>query len=242
MIQSNQIIQSLWIGPTLSVMEQLCMSSFLTHGHTFHLYTYAQIDNVPDGVVIQDANDILPCSMIFRYRDHNSYAGFANFFRYKLLLERGGWWVDTDAICLKPFDFVEDHVFASERLPNMQHIPTSPFIKAPPGSDAMSYAWEVCQGKNPREIVWDETGAHLLKTAIEKCSLQACIKPYEVFCPLDTWDWKNLLTADLPWCFPDQTRAIHLWNELWRRAAKDKNALYPETCLYERLKQRYLAS
>ena len=63
--------------------------SFLAHGHDFHLYTYAPIDNVPEGVVMQDANDILPASMIFQYRDHSSYAGFANFFRYKLLLDRG---------------------------------------------------------------------------------------------------------------------------------------------------------
>ncbi len=93
MIQTDDIIQSLWIGPTLSVMERLCMRSFLAHGHDFHLYTYAPIDNVPEGVVVQDGNDILPESMIFQYRDHSSYAGFANFFRYKLLLERGagGW-------------------------------------------------------------------------------------------------------------------------------------------------------
>ena len=240
MLQSNQIMQSLWIGSTLSVMEQLCMGSFLTHGHDFHLYTYAPIDNVPTGVTVQNANDILPESMVFRYRDHHSYAGFANFFRYKLLLERGGWWVDTDAICLKPFDFVDDHVFASERLPDGQHIPTNPFIKAPRGSEVMAYAWEVCQSKNPHEIKWDETGAHLLKVAIEKFSCQAYLQPYEVFCPLDTWDWKNLLDPAFLWDFPDHTRAIHLWNELWRRSDQDKNVPYPETCLYERLKKRYL--
>ena len=42
-------------------------------------------------------------SDIFRYRDNGSYAGFANFFRYELLRKRGGWWVDLDTICLRPF-------------------------------------------------------------------------------------------------------------------------------------------
>ncbi len=150
--------------------------------------------------------------------------------------------MDTDAICLKPFDFRDDHVFASERLPDGQHIPTSPFIKAPRGSEAMAYAWEVCQGKNPQHLKWDETGAHLLKDAIEAFSLQERIQPYDVFCPLDPLDWKDLLDPAVSWSFPEQTRAIHLWNEMWRRADQDKNASYPESCLYERLKQTYLES
>jgi len=38
----------------------------------------------------------------------------------------------------------------------------------------------------------------------------------------------------------ESTRAIHLWNELWRRDGRDKNGIYPPDCLYQRLKQRYL--
>jgi hypothetical protein len=34
----NDIIQGLWVGPELSVMEQLSVSSFLRHGHQYHLY------------------------------------------------------------------------------------------------------------------------------------------------------------------------------------------------------------
>lgn len=39
---------------------------------------------------------------MFTYREHPSYAGFSSFFRYKLLLERGGWWVDTDSLPAPP--------------------------------------------------------------------------------------------------------------------------------------------
>ncbi len=35
---------------------------------------------------------------------------FANFFRYKLLLEKGGWFVDSDTICMRPFDFDNEYV------------------------------------------------------------------------------------------------------------------------------------
>ena len=42
--------------------------------------------------------------------------------------------------------------------------------------------------------------------------------------------------------FGERTYAIHLWNERWRAAGQDKNAAYPEGCLYEQLKRRYLAA
>src|ERR1043165_5401661 len=112
--ESNRIIQGLWIGPELSVMEQLSIVSFLRNGHDYHLYTYAELPNVPAGALIKDANAILPSSQIFQYKDRPSYAGFSNHFRYKLLFEHGGWWADSDVVCLRPFDFADEYVFSSE--------------------------------------------------------------------------------------------------------------------------------
>ena len=109
---ANKVIQGLWIGPGLSVMEQLSITSFLRNGHEYHLYVYDTVKNIPIGTVIKNANDVLPSSRIFQYKDRPSYAGFANWFRYELLFEHGGWWADVDTICLKPFDFSEQYVFA----------------------------------------------------------------------------------------------------------------------------------
>ena len=55
----SNIIQSLWIGKELSVMEQMCLSSFVKNGHEVHLYTYDNVKNIPEGVQIKDGNDIL---------------------------------------------------------------------------------------------------------------------------------------------------------------------------------------
>jgi mannosyltransferase OCH1-like enzyme len=114
LLTANKIVQGLWIGSELSAMEEMSIASFLMNGHEYHLYVYQDVENVPTGTVVKDASEVLPSSMIFQYRDFNSYAGFSNFFRYKLLLERGGWWVDTDMICLQPFDFTDEYVFSSE--------------------------------------------------------------------------------------------------------------------------------
>src|SRR5215471_6623997 len=112
--ESNSRVQSLWIGTRLSTMECLSIASFVHYGHAFHLYAYDEIQNLPSGVTVLDANEILPRSSIFTYRGNGSVAGFANHFRYKLLMDRGGWWADLDMVCLRPLDFERESVVASE--------------------------------------------------------------------------------------------------------------------------------
>ena len=240
---SRDAVQGLWIGPELSVMEQLSIRSFLMNEHEYHLYVYDDVKNVPAGTILKDANEILPASMIFQYRNRKSYAGFANFFRYKLLLERGGWWADSDLICHRRFDFQQEHVFATEKWHGDEdEVITSGVIRAPAGSEIMAYAWDVCRSKNPDELTWGETGSRLLTEAVEKFSLQEYVKPHQVFCPLPNWKWNDVLNPDIELGLDEVTYAIHLWNEKWRQASQDKNQAYHGDCLYERLKRRFLLS
>lgn len=235
----GEIIQSLWVGDRLSVMEQLCISSFLRHKHEFHLYTYQDIAGIPSGTVVLDGNKILPASRIFTYKEHQTYAGFANFFRYKLLLEKGGWFVDADTICVKPFQFRSKYVFSSEGIHGQQLINVAA-IKVPAGSSLMQYAWDACERLNVGKLQWSQCGPALFKQAVEANSLQRYVRPWDVFCPVHFSEWEKLLEPDVRWNFGKETQAIHLWNELWRRSDRHKDARYPASCLYEELKQRYL--
>jgi hypothetical protein len=235
----NEIIQGLWIGDALSTMERLSIASFLAHGHEYHLYAYGEVANVPPGTRLRDAREVLPESRIFRYAKHPSYAGFANFFRYRVLLDRGGWWVDTDAVCLRPFDFAEDYVFGSEPTAHGDPTPTSGFIKAPAGSEAMAFAWKQCQSKDPGRLTWGETGPRLVAEVIREFSLGRFLHGPSTFAPIPHFDWERVLEPVWAGDFPAETRAVHLWNEMWRRGGRDKDAHYPPDCLYERLKARY---
>ena len=231
-------IQALWIGDRLSTMEQTCIRSFLQHGHPFHLYVYQETHEVPAGTTVLDGNSVLPASRIFTYREHKTYAGFANFFRYKLLLEKGGWFVDADTICIRSFDFAADYVFSSEGINGRQLVNVGA-VKVPPGSSVMQYAWDVCEQLDVSELKWSQCGPALLKRAIEACGLEDGVQPWEVFCPVHFSFWEQMLDPDIQWRFGENTRAIHLWNELWRREGRDKDAPYPEACLYEQLRRRY---
>lgn len=231
-------IQGLWIGSELSTMERLSIQSFLHQGHAYHLYVYEEVRNIPDAVVLKDAGEVLPASMIFRYRKEGSYAGFANFFRYKLLLEHGGWWADTDVVCVQPFAFAGDYVFGSESDTGGEVVSTG-VIRAVAGSAVMTDAWRVCQSKNTEELEWGETGPRLLQALVRKFALEQYVQPVQVFSPVAWWQWRRVLDADWLRDLPPATRAIHLWNEMWRREGCDKNRRHHPDCLYERLKRRY---
>ena len=233
------LIQSLWIGPRLSAMEQLAIRSFLHHGHEFHLYVYDDVDGIPAGTTVRDGNEILPASMIFVYRDHNSYSGFSNYFRYKLLLERGGWWVDTDLVCLRPFHTDDDYVFASERVKSGEDAICAGAIKSPPGSPAMQHAWTTCAGRDPATIKWGETGPRLVAETVERFGLYDHVRPAKTFCPIRDADWDSIIAPRAP-ALPPDALAVHLWNERWLREGRDKDAQYPRGSLYEGLKRRYV--
>ena len=236
----NKTIQGLWIGPELSLLEQLSISSFLQNGHDYHLYVYDEVKRIPSGTVIRNANEILPAARIFQYKHRPSYAGFANHFRYKLLLERGGWWADTDTICLKAFDFPEEYVFSSEINHRGVEAVNNGIIKVPPGSSIMTYVSKICENGNPKRLVWGETGPKLMAKALRKFSFKGYRKSSRVFCPVNYEEWQRVLDPDVEISLDDRTFAIHLWNEMWRLAGQDKNAQYDERCLYEKLKRTYL--
>lgn len=237
---SNRVIQGLWIGSALSAMERLSIASFLANGHEFHLYVYSGVQDVPVGTVIRDGNEIMPSSAIFTYRDDGSYAGFANFFRYELLLKCGGWWVDLDTVCLQPFTFEEEYVIGVEPVAKGGEHPTNAMLKAPPGSDLMMYLTHACRNKDCEKLTWGETGPRLVAAAVQEFSLQAYLQPHATFCPIGWYDWKRAIDPGESISFGAQTCAIHLWHEMWRRNSEDKNAPFHPDCIYERLKAKYL--
>jgi len=230
----------MWIGDRLTSMEKLCISSFLRHGHDIHLYVYQVIDGVPPGTKIKDGNDVLPSSAIFTYRDNKSYAGFSNFFRYKLLLENGGWWVDTDVVCLRTLEFQGAFVFSSEVGPSCPRIANVGVMKAPRHSAAMHAAWEACRRMDKARLKWGQSGPGLIGQIIDTFALQEYVQPPTVFCPLSPWQWHRILDPHATWKFEKSTISIHLWNEMWRCNGLNKDEPYHPCCLYETLKRSYL--
>ena len=226
-------------------MERLSISSFLKNGHPFHLYAYQPIEDVPDGTVVLDANEILPSSRVWKNTGYDTYAGFSDVFRYRLLFEKGGWWVDTDTVCLKPFQFDEPFVFASVMIPappNDDYVPaiSAGVFKTPPASAIMQSACAVCDAVEPSEVVWGQIGPQLLRRLVPEFLLQGYVHPPEVFLPIPWKEWDLMLKQEISWEFGPETVAVHLFNEMWRRAGANKYKTWDAGCLFEQLKRRYL--
>lgn len=108
-------IATLWIGGKLSWLEQLCLKSFADAGHKITLYSYAPIDNIPEGVTAGNAEDIYPGEPMLRHARTGSPAIHADMWRLHLLAKTDQIWVDADMYCYRPFDFTDPHVYGWEK-------------------------------------------------------------------------------------------------------------------------------
>ena len=78
------------------------------------LYTYGNISNVPSGIKIEDANNILDIGLLERLQciknkklnPHVPIAQFSDFFRIMLQKENKGLWFDSDVL-----SFIENEVY-----------------------------------------------------------------------------------------------------------------------------------
>ena len=242
-------IQMLWIGSRLSTLERLSVASFIANGHPVHLYAYGPIEGVPAGTDLRDAREVLPEDAVFTYPEGfgaGSPAAFANVFRYKLLLERGGTWCDTDMVCVRPLDFLErmPYAFASQNMPPYP-VETSGvrlnvcLMKAAAGSELARRCLDEAQAMaaDRASLKWGMTGPDLVTRWAAPLGLQGYAVAPEVACPVDFFHLDMLVRH--PAALPAGACAVHCWNEMWRHHGLDKDAAYPPHCLYEVLKRRY---
>src|ERR1700676_5221189 len=114
-------VQMFWHGAPLSRIERLCMASFVAHGHALHLYVYEEPPQPPAGIALMDAEKILPRAQLFTHRRSGSLASFSDWFRYRLLKERGGIWADTDVVCLAPLAYAQAEIFGWQDAPPLNN-------------------------------------------------------------------------------------------------------------------------
>jgi Glycosyltransferase sugar-binding region containing DXD motif len=247
----NNIIQSLWIGPELSKLERLSIKSFLDNGHEYHLYVYDTVKNIPEGAVVKDANEILDKSEIFYYKN-GSVAAFANLFRYTLMYKRGGYWADTDCICVRPFHFDNEIVISSEPDSSYEkNIITTSLLRFKQGSDALLAAIKI-QAKHKTlisagKLPWG-SGSKTVSALVEIFKLDDNILPWKTVCTCYYEDYKSLLDPNYSKSekaikrlkdIPLEMVCFHMYNELFRREKIDKNGTFHPDSLYEIFKRKH---
>ena len=225
-------VQGLWVGK-LTDMEKLCMRSFLHHGFKYDLYTYAPIWDVPAGVNVLDANAIIPREQAFltaRVLGGKTWAGFSDIFRYKMLMMKGGWWIDSDFVCLKPFDFDSDYIFTGTGTS------ISPgFVKVPQNDPMIKWVYEQAAPIYGPDMQWGSISG-LIEVGVRKFDLYNYKINPDWFFPVGM---AELTAKGFKSNKVDEAYAVHMWNEIWRDSSMDKDAKYDPTCLYEKWMKRY---
>ncbi len=236
-------VQSLWIGERLGTIQRLSIQSFLAQGNEFHLYTYDNVANVPAGTTLCDASSILPDSEVFQYQTgfgRGSYSAFSNLFRYRLLFGHGGWWVDTDVVCLQPMPRAPEYVFATELSP--QRIPTAAAcaIRSPCGAEYLRYCLEVCEAVDRATLQWGQIGPALMDDAIWRFGLERYLAPVHQFNPVNYFDFDDFTDPGFDFTRLAGSIGVHLWHQMWSGQGVDPDGEMPGDSLFGMLRDRYL--
>jgi hypothetical protein len=257
------VIQMFWHGSPLSRIERLSIASFLQNGHPVDLYVYDEIGSVPQGVRLRDAAEILPRKLVFRHRKTNSLGMFADWFRYRLLHERGGLWSDADMVCLRPFDYPRAEIFAWQ---DEQFI-NNAVLGLPAGDPLASWMADACERPNrwlpydewsfrlrklKRRVLranrrdrvrWGESGPMGLTRAAKHFGYADRALPSWHFYPVSYQKFGTLFESLPPGTSMDfgESRGVHLWNNLLvLRGYPAKDSLFPPDSPFEQLCRRYL--
>jgi len=175
---------------------------------------------------------------------------------------RGGYWVDADVICIKPFKFREEIVFGKQSV----QVPNVAVLRFPPNHYFTKHMEEIsCDPNKPLPydttkikrakikrrmlgrgwdyVEWGEAGGpDGFRRALLHFNLFHLGKPYTYFYPITCENWQciydSTFTNESP--FYKNSHALHLWNELLRQNNIDKDGNFEENSLIERLKREYL--
>jgi hypothetical protein len=85
-----------------------------TAGHPVRVWSYSPQKLeflLPHGIEVRAADDVMPRGLFERIVAGSEIRYFSDIFRYAVLYEYGGLWMDTDVVLLRPFPFRGDYFF-----------------------------------------------------------------------------------------------------------------------------------
>ena len=228
-------IAVLWIGGSLSWLERLCLKSFVDAGQPIVIYTYENVEGIPEGVEIRDGRKILEGKPMYRHARNGSVAPFSDIFRFHLMQKSPGEiWVDTDIYCWRPVEAETPHVFGYETPRQIN----SAVLGLPPDSDALGGMLEFMEDEFPippflspkvkasyreaaergepvhvSEMPWGLWGPLGISHFLKKTGEDKYAKPIDVYYPVHYRDRNRFFRRPVKALasITENTRTVHLW-------------------------------
>lgn len=239
----KQIAKSLWIGDRLFPQHIISINSFIQNGFEYNLYVYDDVKNVPSGVILCDANEVIPKDEIWYYNsgfNKGSPSGFSNQFRFKILYEYGGLWTDTDMVLMKPYNFHDKkYTLISETNENGEVHPTTSLIFSESGTSSGKIWLEAIDNisyRNKARVIHGETGPDLVTYLVNKYNLHNYVLPPNAFCAIGWHETDKLIDGTQ---LPEDAIGLHLFDAKSKLDGIDKKT-YPYDSIIEQLKRKYL--
>lgn len=245
-------IAALWIEGPLSYLEQLCLKSFVDAGHPVRLYHYGALENVPEGIELADAGEVLPRTDFLTHERTGSPALHSDLFRYRLLAtSENTIWADTDAYCLRPFRSDTGHFYGweSDRHINggVLGLPAdSPTLGAlldfasdefaiPPWYDgeearALQAHRDAGTPVHVSEMPWGVWGPHALTHFLHATGEHRFALPQEALYPFSFKERRKMLKRDLdisPWV-TENSLSVHLYGRRMRARLVEREGGAPD--------------
>ena len=239
-VGSDKVVYSLWIGEQLFPQHIISINSFLQNGFQYNLYVYDEVKNIPSGVNVLDANDILPDSAIWYYGkgfNKGGVTGYSCEFRYKFFSNHSGLFVDTDIILLKSLDLNKKYIFISELNEDGDTIATNSLIYSQSRClDIWLEALDDISYRNKDRLRHGEVGPILLNNLVNKHKLEKYVLPPNAFCSINWFETNKLIDGTQ---LPDDAIGLHLFDAQSNLNDIDKKT-YPHNSIIEQLKRKYL--
>ncbi|TWC05610.1 FkbM family methyltransferase [Bradyrhizobium macuxiense] len=212
-------------------------SSMRSAGHAVRVWTYSAQKLAflaARGIAIGNASDIVPKALFDRAAQRSEVRFFSDIFRYALLYEHGGLWMDADIILLKPFPFVGDYFFNLQwRGGHRGHFICGNVIYAKPFSRHLRALYErsvnCLYGTAP--IMFGDIGPKLLSDYIASPdgeALRASVFSPVFFNPIDWTEvdvFQRPATELTSYLHDDRVFGLHLWTARNQSRAENPGSL-----------------
>ncbi len=211
-------------------------TSMRAAGHAVQVWSYSphKLDFLlPHGVEVRSAEEVMPRGMFERIVAGSEIRYFSDSFRYAVLYEHGGLWMDTDVVLLRPFPFRGDYFLNLQwRNGGIGHFVCGNVMFAKPHSRHLRTLYEASldhcfrsRGKKFGDVgpkllsdyVMSEGGAELRKW---------------LFSPVlfNSIDWNETDKFDRPlsdlgdYLNDERVFGVHLWNARTNARSRDEGA------------------
>lgn len=215
------LFQSYWSDAPLSLLERTCLTSWVRRAHArVHLYTHDSIPKltaqipaeIRAHVTVLDASTIVPRRLKFTYtgpapksKRANAFTAlpFSDLFRYRLLRDRGGIWMDMDIVMVRPIPvrlLRQPYFFVSERT-----IQAGAYASAAPAKPTNScigvrephspWATALVAAAAEKKVDSAWTFMRLFQESLKAHDLERYVEPPTAMMPLNWWDVDGMFVA-----------------------------------------------